>query len=170
MPAGTVNVNVTRMDLIRMSSSVSIRHRSTWISWLVLAAFACAFVIYRSGSPDTLQELLTLLIATVVGATAGVIFAFLFSLICILAMSKQSSGVLGHHAYELRDDGLFERTKANDTLIKWGGAQDLRRTRSYLTIGVSPGLYHVIPTKAFISHADCEAFWQSIQRLKQQDL
>ncbi len=166
----TIHVDVTRADLARMTIGLSIRHRSTYITWLVLAMIVIALVIVWKGLPQNLSSWVDLLLSASIGATAGILVSFLFCLTSILFMTSKSVGVLGRHTYEVRDDGLLETTVANETLIKWGGAQDLRRTRHYLMIGVTTMLYHVIPTRSFSNEIACENFWHAIQRLRASDV
>jgi hypothetical protein len=165
-----VDVELTRYDLLVVTMRVSVRHSSTWIGWLVLAALVAAVVLFKNGIPDTPRNSIALVLASAGGATAGIAIGFLFSTISIIFGSKQWHGVLGRHTYTLRESGLLEQTQANETLVKWGGAQELRRTRDYLLIETGPALFHVIPRRSFASDADFEAFWSSIQRLRAGDV
>ena len=164
-----VHVDLTRSDLVSLHIRLSIRHKSTWIYWLVVAVLIAAVIAYQKGVPTTPRNWMAMLVAVVVGSSAAIAVGFVLSTMSIIFMSKQSNGILGRHTYTIRDDGLLEQTRANETLVKWGGAVGLRRTRDLLLIEVGPALFHVIPRRSFENDSDFEAFWRAVQRLRPGD-
>jgi hypothetical protein len=67
--------------------------------------------------------------------------------------------------YTLGEDGLEERTVANVTLIKWGGAWKVSRTPTYICVNIAPLLFHVLPRRCFATQQAYDEFWEGLQRL-----
>jgi hypothetical protein len=164
-----VHVNLSRTDLARMSISVSMRHSSTIIGWIVIAALVAVTLVVTEGLPRSERAWGAFGLAVLGGSTAAMIVGVVISLVFIVTSSSEKNGVLGRHTYAVTADGLLEKTAANETLIKWGGARELRRNNDAIYIGVAPALFHVIPRRAFGSGVEYDAFWAAIQRLHDSD-
>jgi hypothetical protein len=161
----TVSVMIERRDLVRLTTHNLVRARGNQMLFAILAIAIGATIIGRRGLPDSMAEGVAQLVTFVVFWGAAVLLALAISQLCIFLYSSQQNGVLGLHSYTLRDDGLLEVTAANETLLRWGGAIDLRRSEEYLWLQVSPGLFHVFPRRCFESQDSFEQFWQGLQGL-----
>ena len=157
-----IRVNIRRRDLLLLSLWLIPRHRSNYVAWAVLASIIAAFLVYRRGIPETARTAAVLAFASVIGGLGGIVIGCLLSFAQILVASRRSNGVLGEHTYTLRDDGLHESTEANESLVKWAGLKDVRRTPSYIYVQVAPGLFHVLPRRDFRSLAEYEDFWNAL--------
>jgi hypothetical protein len=67
----------------------------------------------------------------------------------ILLFLQKNRGVVGDHEFEIRDDGLVERTAFNESLHKWSGFHKVAGTSKYLVIYVTENNLHYIPLHAF---------------------
>ena len=161
-----VRVELSRADLLRIHVGLTLRHRSTFIGWLVLTILVAVSIFVSSGVPTTTRAWTVLAVSMVLGATFAIVVGLIWTCVYILISSRPGNGVLGEHLYTLKDEGLLEQTQANETLIKWGGARDLRRVMDSIVIDVAPALCHVIPRQAFATNSEYDAFWAAIQRLK----
>ena len=90
----------------------------------------------------------------------------LISIAIVIARSGASAGILGAHKYTFEAGGLREETTANDSLIKWGGAAQVRWVGELLVIRISPFQFHIVPRESFGTREQCDAFWRSAQRLR----
>jgi hypothetical protein len=122
--------------------------------------------ISASGVPSTARQVLALLLPILVVSGSSVGVGLLFALMSGLLAAKRASGILGDHVYSIQSDGLREQTSVNDTLLRWGGAQDLIRTSAFLLIRIGPALFHILPRRSFSSVEEYNAFWRAIQPLK----
>lgn len=161
----TVNVDITRGDLVRFTIRMIPRVRSNWIGWLFVAAGIVAYVVLRSGWPSSSRQWVVLSLAAVVGASAMILVGLLLSLLAILFRSNMYNGILGQHEFTFDDRGLIERTPANETLIKWHGAASVERTSDYIHIFIAPCIAHLIPRRSFATTEHYEEFWNHAQRL-----
>jgi hypothetical protein len=93
----------------------------------------------------------------------GFFGGMLFCLIWILAVANQKSGVLGEHEYEIRTDGLFEKTSANESLNRWRGIQAIGRSREQIHVRVGY-LFHVIPKRSFRSEDDFDRYFEQLRQ------
>jgi hypothetical protein len=157
-----IRVNIHRRDLVSLSLWLIPRHLSNYVAWVVLSLVIAAFLMYRRGVPETPRMAATLAFAAVIGGLGGIVIGCLLSFAQILVASRKSNGVLGEHTYTLRDDGLHESTAANESLVKWAGLKDVRRTPSYIYVQVAPGLFHVLPRRDFRSPTEFEEFWAAL--------
>ena len=73
-------------------------------------------------------------------------------------MSNSKSGVLGKHEYVITDEGLSERTKSNESLIKWSGIDEVKINKSYIFVRINQYLFHMVPRRSFSSLAKFEEF------------
>lgn len=160
-----VNVDITRMDLVRFTIRMAPRVRSNWITWLVVAMGIVAYVVVRNGWPATSRQWAVLVFAALVGASAAILAGLLISLLTVILRSNVHNGILGPHEFTFDERGLVERTTANETLIKWGGVASVERTSDYIHIFVAPCIAHLIPRRSFSSVEHYEEFWRDAQRL-----
>jgi hypothetical protein len=167
-PGDPVLVTLTRWDLawfqLRLSSSPTL----TWRRWLVAAVCLGIFVVWNNGVPTTALSLVTTVALITLVLAAFWVLGVVISLCVATLWTGASIGVLGTHTYSFQPDGLRERTTANDTLIRWGGVQDVHRIGELIVIRISPALYHVLPRRSFDTPEAYERFWQMAQRLKPQ--
>lgn len=161
----TVIVNLTRADLLRLSRHAMPRSRPNRFDFGLLAITIVGIMIAQHGLPRSTVEFFAMLLTTILFLLGAAILIFVLAQLCVFIYSRRSNGVLGEHVYTLRDDGLFESTKANETLTKWGGATALFNTGVCLYVQVSPGLFHVIPRRCFDSVEKYQTFWDGIQPL-----
>jgi hypothetical protein len=161
----TLKVHLTKSDLVWFNILILPRSRLGQISLGIYVALGLAGGIATGGVPPTLDEVVYVFLYVVVVVMICLV-CFLFFLVPFILLSFRSPGLLGEHVFTLDQDGLRERTTVNDTLIRWGGVHDLHRTGSFILIGVSPMVFHVLPRRFFASQTDFDAFWAAIQPLK----
>lgn len=77
----------------------------------------------------------------------GIIFSFAF----ILLSSSKTNGIIGVHEYEISEEGLHEKTAANEGLSKWEGIQEVTIAGPYILFRISGYLFHIIPKRSFVS-------------------
>jgi hypothetical protein len=128
----------------------------------VIALLIAAVIVYGEGLPTGSRQWVVLAISMILGATGGLLAGFLISVLFIALSSRKSNGVLGEHIYTLQDDGLHERTDVNESLAKWAGITDIRRTRSFIFVQIAPWLYHIFPRRDFENPAAYDQFWVAI--------
>ena len=87
-----------------------------------------------------------------------------FSCLTSVATAARQPGILGLHDYEIREDGLLEKTDVNESLSRWAGIQSVKETRSHLLIWQSPGLIHVIPRRSFADPGACRRFAELVRQ------
>jgi len=168
MGGNPVYVRITRWHLAKFYALLTPRQLSTWVVWGFFATSTAFGVYSATGVPQTASELLAILVIVVSIPTAMLAFGLLISTGVIILGSGHSPGILGPHKYTFQADGLREETSANDTLIKWGGAKQVRWFGELLVIRVSPFHFHIVPRACFDTPDECDAFWRSAQRLAAQ--
>ena len=72
--------------------------------------------------------------------------------------------MLGEHAYEVREDGLHERTTVNETLANWPGIKGVVETKTFAFIEMRSGSLHIIPKHSFSSAVQGRDFISEVRR------
>lgn len=164
--AMVVTTRISRWDLLTVNLLVAPRQPVTWISFGFVVTLVGINFVADQGLPTTPRAFFVLFFA--IACAAMVFVSVMLLLILGFALLSPSHGILGEHVYSVQSDGVREQTAANDTLIKWGGAQDLVRTSTFILIRVAPALFHALPRRSFTSQAEFEQFWECIQALKRE--
>ncbi len=131
----------------------------------LLVVVIAGVIIAQRGVPDSIRESFVVLLTVAVFVAGAAVATFVINQVCVLIYSRESNGVIGNHVYTIREDGLLESTKANETLTKWGGATAVLKSDASLYVQVSHGLFHVMPRRCFESAVAYEKFWEGIQPL-----
>ena len=156
--------NIQRHDLALMQARLYWQWKEGLFALAVWAAIIGAVLVWMKGFPKSPQQGLTLFIASVAGACGSLVFIWLMSMAQIYFGSSRRVGVLGPHDFEIRDEGLFERTDANETLTKWPAVKSVLRRGSIIHVEVGPGLFHLIPRNAFQTDEAFESCYLELRR------
>ncbi len=153
-----VITEINRLDLIRFNLVLLPKLKSTYITMAVIATLIFSLVCWQKGIPQTPNNWKAIVIGSIGGGVAGMLFGTVFTMISILFMSTKSNGILGQHEYELTTEGLYERTSANEGLSKWKGISKIRIVSSYVLFQISGYLFHIIPKRSFESEESFNDF------------
>jgi hypothetical protein len=164
----TVVVDLTRSDLLAFTTRWLTGWPRIWPTFTIMFLLVAAYVSYKHGIPQTPQNWLALFAAGLGGGSGALVFGLLFGMLGVVLQASKMPGMLGRHEYTFVADGLLERTDANETLIKWGGAHSLVRTDAFVQIEIAPGLAHILPRRAFNDHIVFEQFCSTAERLVRQ--
>ena len=160
-----VRTNISRVDLVKFNLSVIPRMRSTYTTALVFAVLVAMYFLWRDGQPITRHEWIDLFIVSISGGVGAIIGGSIFSIVGIVLTADSKNGTLGEHFYELLDDGLFEKTEANESLSKWSGILEISENSQYLLIRISSYLFHIIPKSSFSTESEYLLFRDNAKRL-----
>lgn len=81
-------------------------------------------------------------------------------MVTVLLTVGKKSGILGVHHYSLSEQGLEERTDANETLQKWEGIQSITKLPNYILFRVNGYLFHTVPRRAFETNEEFISFYE----------
>lgn len=158
-----VNTTLTRGDLF--SFSWHFYAKQWWLKLPCLLVVIHAIWTQQYGENQTIQGI-RLIFFYIILAIGWLLFWALTVLIVSITnvlMTSGVPGILGAHRYEIREDGFFESTSANETLVKWNAIRRITRTGRYILVKLSWFQYHVIPTRSFANAADADSFYQELQ-------
>ena len=151
-----IEVDIKKTDLIALNCNRVPRNRETWIYFAVLFFGMLIYFSYKTEFPQ--NNFLLGLISSFVGASFAVIVVFLWSTGFILLAGDRKSGVLGVHNYSINNQGLCERTEANEALVKWSGIRIVEITKNHIFIGINSYLFHVLPRRSFATEKEYREF------------
>ena len=158
-----VNTDIRRLDLVYFNILLLPGVRSTYTTTGTFTIAIFAFLLWNNGAPDTAHHWLAMAVASFGGGIVAMAAATLASIVFILTTSSKRNGILGKHEYEITAEGLVEKTRANESLNRWSGIQEIRKVGSFLLFRISGYLYHVIPARSFDNE---KAFREFIEKAK----
>lgn len=144
-----VTTDISKTDLVRFNLAILPRLRSTYVTILVISVFVFGYICWKNGIPQTQSNWIVITIGSVGGGVFGMLFGVICSIISILLMSSRHNGILGHHEYTLTDEGLHEKTSANEGVSKWAGVTKVKVTGPYLLFQIAGYLFHIVPARSF---------------------
>ena len=158
-----ITVHVRRLDLLKLQIYTLPRLRANWIFFGGLAFAVFFWVLYNQPRPITFVDVTIGLVSGLCGAIGGLLAGFLCSAIAILSTSTEKSGTLGEHTFEVRPEGLLERTRVNEQLNRWSGIISIQRSSAFILVRINGYLFHVIPRHGFSSDQEYDRFHDELE-------
>lgn len=84
-------------------------------------------------------------------------------LVAILVFSRRNDCVLTDHVLEIRDGGLFEATKFNESMFFWPGLIKVVKRPGFVAVYIAQHMAHIIPDRAFRSIQERDQFVSLVQ-------
>jgi hypothetical protein len=159
-----VTATIDRWDLVRLNLYLMPRMRANWIAMAAFTVALFAALTFLGPQRITPAVLLEYLAWSLGGALVAMVFGSAVCVAWILSVANQKTGVLGPHEYEIRSDGLFERTSANEGLNRWNGIQSVSRSADQIHVRINGYLFHVIPRHGFGSDAEFDQYFEVLRQ------
>jgi predicted neutral ceramidase superfamily lipid hydrolase len=158
-----VKVEISRVDLVRLSLYIMPRQKQFWIIFIIFWSVS-AYGVMGSGSFGAeLVSYMLLIASSTIFALIGILVSFLINQIYVLVISTKRSGNLGSHEFEIIQNGLSELTTANHTITNWSGMLSIRKSKAYIFVQINHFLYHIIPRRHFSTEEDFLSFYNELQ-------
>jgi len=158
-----VVVDVTRRDIFTVTFRLIMRARWIWALFTIpFAAGIWRISTSESGPKDWPNIVLLLVVLATFCWVLLLVAALVFAAASVLQAGSMQ-GVLGSHTFEIRPDGLFESTTANQTPTSWSAIRSAKRTDRYILVSVAWWMFHFIPRRAFGDDAAFDDFFAAIQ-------
>jgi hypothetical protein len=161
----TIHVDLQVSDVVHALLSVNLRPATLGKTWLIWTFVVGAILIILRGLPSSGIDVAILAIASAGGAIGSLIFALAFNLIRAVLVVRKAHGVLGVHEFALTDEGIWEKTRVNESLAKWPSIKSIRATGRAFLIELPMGSLHIIPFRAFAGKTEHEHFLHEFKRL-----
>ncbi len=146
-----ITTNIKKSDLIRFNFAIIPKTRSTYTTVLSIAALAFAFIAWDKGFPQSSNDWFAIIAGSIGGGIGGMLVGIVISFSFILLSSSDTNGILGKHEYKISQEGLHEKTSANEGVSKWEGIMEVQAAGGYLLYRISGYLFHIIPYRSFSS-------------------
>jgi hypothetical protein len=161
----TIHVDLQASDVVYALLSLHLRPATLGKAWLIWTFVVGAILVALRGLPSSEIDVAILAVASTGGAIGSLIFALAFNLIRAVLVVRKAHGVLGTHEFALTNEGIWEKTSANESLVKWLSIKSIRATGRAFLIELPMGSLHIIPFRAFADKAECEHFLHEFKRL-----
>ena len=155
-----VTTNLSRLDIVKFNLNVIPRMKSTYVAGLVFALLTLAFFFWKEGIPCNSSGWTKYLVVSLVGGISATLGGSILSLVGIVLTANSKNGILGEHRYELLEQGLLEKTIANESISNWSSILEISEHDQYLLIRISSYLFHVIPKRCFSNIDEYQRFHQ----------
>lgn len=157
-----VIATIDRWDLLRLNLYLLPRAKANriFVCVVALAVFVSHWTSHEG--PISAREVAVFLASGIAGGLVGLLAGTVICMIMMMLPSEQREGVLGEHEFEIRQDGFFERTKANEAINRWGGIRSINKTGSAIYVGLGGYLFHIIPKRAFSDLAAFDEYFESL--------
>jgi hypothetical protein len=164
-----VVADITRRDILVVGIRYMLSARWVWAS-CGLGFAACLWSQWHSQYRPTQWSHAVGLIVVFAAIWLGFVFVVAFlTAVAMVCQASAQSGILGRHTFEIRPDGLFESTSANQTLTSWSAIPRAIRTEWYILVSLTWWLFHYIPRRAFPDETAYDAFFRALQQRITQD-
>lgn len=157
-----VHTHITKSDLVKFNVLFMATNPYTYRYMGFVALFVLGYLVYDRGMPDEVGIWMLMVIGALLTGMVATLVYGLWCILSVLMVSNESNGILGKHEYLCTEDGLFEKTIANETLYKWNALGQLRVAGSFLLLQVSGFQYHLFPIRSFDNPAQMDAFRQHL--------
>jgi hypothetical protein len=158
-------VRYTKLDLLRLGLYATLRRATLRRATLVVAVVMFAITLYQQwGHWNAFTSITTVVTAAIVASGYYVAMIPLMVLATLLRNGKGSPAA-EIQTYSFSDLGLTRQAASSDTLLKWGGARSLHRSKHAIYIGISASSYFILPRHCVASDAEYESLWKGVQRL-----
>ena len=156
-----VKANITRTDILRAYTYMQFGLKLNLWSLIIFFILIFTFFYFSLSEHKQVSIFVVAIMALFVTILATVV-SLIFGNIIILCTSSEKAGALGKHEFIILSEGLQEKTKANDTLIKWNRIGSVKKTRYFILIQINAFLFHLIPRRSFDDQASYDKFWTEL--------
>lgn len=160
----SVRFSMSRWDVVRCRLWV-LSHNKKLMGILLLMCIAVPALNYRPprNIPATPAYVITFfLVEMIVMIAVMTVVQVVFHIFWVFV--NKNRGVVGEHEFEIRDDGLLERTPVSESLHRWAGFHKIAASPSFLFVFVTDNIVHYIPLKVFSSLEDAGNFRAELHR------
>jgi hypothetical protein len=153
-----ITSDIRRSDLFHLNLYVYPRARGTYIfvGAIMLGVLVMGPMIHGD---FTLKALALGVLFGVLAGIGGVVLLFLLCVTIQVLTQSKNTGVLGARTYTLRDDGFEWDGETSSGKQKWTAIRSVIKTKDYVLISLTPGLFFVVPGRSFTSREAFNAFF-----------
>jgi hypothetical protein len=157
-----IEADIKRSDIFR---TIIFHGRSR--SWLLSICLILYGVLLWSqwhghDRPEGWQQIVYVL--EYYGVRISGLFCVLVLYVAIVSvfLSKSAIGVIGIHKFEIKNEGFYEETIANQTLAKWISIKKVVHDKHQIVVWVSSWTYYVVPRRSFKTKEEYASFYDEL--------
>jgi hypothetical protein len=158
------STHIAKADLMRTQLRVFLQPAPLLKGLVLWTVIVAAVLIFWFGPKKAFSNLPVLFLSAFGGAIGSCAVVLLSELARLWLFSDRVPGLLGTHHFELRDDGLFEKTESNETLSKWASIVDIQSGEDWINVEIQPGMFYYIPPGTFPDAAQFAAMAEELRR------
>jgi YcxB-like protein len=135
------------------------------MAWMLVMCLPLPVVSCHAppGAPfPVLYSILCFVIVLVFELVLMTLLQVFFQVVWLLV--NKNRGVVGEFAFEIRDDGLLEKTSFNESLHRWAGFHRIAASGAYFFVFVTDNNVQYIPFRAFPSKEEAGRFEAELRR------
>ncbi|MEM7430779.1 MAG: YcxB family protein [Pseudomonadota bacterium] len=157
-----VTTTINRMDIVWLNVSQTFRMRSNWYFFAFFFA-VCIFALWDVVSdPDLTVSWWIIVILALVLASVAFLFFGVFCTLWNVFSATAKSGLIGEHVYAIEDEGIRAKSHAGESIRNWDSLESVSANKRAILIQIVPGMFYIIPRRAFKSSSDFENFYAQL--------
>ena len=160
-----VSADITRRDVVIVVFKMLFRVRANLYYMLILGCGIFGSTWFDEGFASA-NDVLIAAVSSVLGSVLGLFAGFVVTVVFMLLTVGKQSGMLGLLRFSISPAGLREVTDVNDSHQAWQSVRAIVKLRNHIAILMKNHTIHVVPRRAFASHADYEAFLEQARAWK----
>jgi hypothetical protein len=157
--SSSVEVQLNRLDVFL---GAAFNNMTLWIMWLL--PILCGILIGLNEAQEVFDSsaashALLVFVMVLLQYSIGLTVLGTILTAGILAMTPgDMPGILGHHCYDLRSQGLIEKTDVNVQTIGWNGVRSVRSSVLGAHLRLADTSVHFLPRRAFNGNQHLDSF------------
>ena len=160
----SIRFSLGRLDVLRCRLWV-VAHNRKLVTIILLMCIAVPALTYHTPEGIRFPLVYCALYFVMMAAFMCLLnVAFQIAFQAFWLFANKNRGVVGEHEFEIRDDGLVEKTPFNESLHRWSGFHKIAASRNYLFVFVTDNIVHYIPFRVFASEEDANSFRAELQK------
>lgn len=161
----TITVHHKPADLLRLGFHAGLRSPSLKWALLVVAVVVLGINLRQQQSHLDPVSLVAIVLTTALFTAGALILTLALITLSTLLQNRTGSPAAEAQTYSVTEGGLARHSASSETLLKWGGARRLHKSKSAILVGVGRSSYFILPRHSFERTEEFDSFWHAIQRL-----
>ena len=162
--ARSVQFSLDRWDVLRCRFWV-IRHNKMLMTLMFVMCLPLPLVTCHAPPGVSFPVLFSILYFVIVLFFELILMAaFQVAFHVVWLLVNKNRGVVGQFVFEIKDDGLLEKTSFNESMHRWAGFHKIAASGTYLFVFVTDNNVQYIPFRAFPSKEDAGRFEAELRR------
>ena len=157
-----IRVNISRLDLLRVSLLLVVRSPWSWLYFGALLIGTFSYMFFSLAKEFPVRDFLLLIIQQSLFISVVLYVAGLLPCLALnIAFASPRTG-LGQHSFDILEEGLKEQTDLNQEISYWPAFKDIWNFGSHIVLRKNWAAIHILPRRDFESVDDYNQLFEML--------